>query len=92
MSLADFQIVQMKLSEAALYEQLAEECTELAHACLKKSRLLRGENPTPLTKSDIDEMVDEEYTDVRLVAHLLYLHVNNNIYWSKLDRWSERLS
>lgn len=92
MSLADFHTVQSQLSEAALYEQLAEECVELAHACQKKARLLRGENPTPLTKSDIDAMIDEEYTDVCLVAHLLYLHVDNEIYWFKLERWSERLS
>lgn len=92
MSLGDFQFVQSKLSEAALYEQLAEECVELAHACQKKARFLRGENPTPLTESDIDVMVDEEYTDVCLVAHLLYLHVDNETYWSKLERWSDRLS
>lgn len=92
MSLADFQSIQLQLSKAALYEQLAEECVELAHACQKKARLLRGENPTPLTKSDIDAMVDEEYTDVCLVAHLLYLHVDNKIYRSKLERWAERLS
>ena len=92
MSIASFYNVQSQLSEAALYEQLAEECVELAHACQKKARLLRGENPTPLTKSDIDDMIDEEYTDVCLVAHLLYLNVDNEIYWSKLDRWAERLS
>lgn len=33
----------------ALLEQTAEECTELAHACLKEARRLRGENPTPKT-------------------------------------------
>lgn len=91
MSLGDFQFIQLQLSEAALYEQLAEECVELAHACQKKARLLRGENPTPLTMNDIDEMVEEEYTDVCLVAHLLYLHVDNETYWSKLNRWGERL-
>ena len=35
--------------EAVLYEQLAEECNELAQACLKKARKLRGENYTPKT-------------------------------------------
>lgn len=34
----------------AMLEQCAEECTELAQACLKLARKIRNENPTPATK------------------------------------------
>ena len=33
----------------ATLEQTAEECAELAHACLKEARRMQGENPTPKT-------------------------------------------
>ena len=80
-----------KLSEAALYEQLAEECVELSHACLKKARKLRGENPTPIEMNEIDDSVEEEFTDVSLVSTLLDIHPNLNMYWKKYDRWCQRL-
>ena len=92
MSLSNYTFIKDRLSEAALYEQLAEECCELAHACQKKARFLRGENPTPLTINDIDEMVDEEYTDVFLVTTLLGLSVDSCNYYKKIDRWADRLS
>ncbi len=37
------------IGEPAVYEQLAEECSELAKAALKMARILRNENPTPVT-------------------------------------------
>lgn len=81
-----------KLSKASLYEQLAEECVELAHACQKKARKLRGENPTPLTMSEIDAAVVEELTDVTLVARLINLDCDVRLYWDKYDRWCDRLN
>lgn len=81
-----------KLSEAALYEQLAEECVELSHACLKKARKLRGENPTPIEMYEIDDSVEEEFTDVSLVSSLLDIHPNLHMYWEKYERWCQRLS
>lgn len=81
-----------KLSKASLYEQLAEECVELAHACQKKARKLRGENPTPLSMSEIDDAVSEELTDVTLVAKLLGLDCDLQLYWEKYDRWCSRLN
>ena len=38
-----------RIGKPAMLEQTAEECAELAHACLKEARRLRGENPTPKT-------------------------------------------
>lgn len=37
------------VGKPAMFEQLAEEATELAQATLKMARKLRGENPTPKT-------------------------------------------
>lgn len=91
MSLFNGCYIKDHLSEAALYEQLAEECTELSHACLKKARFLRGENPTPLSSSDIDDMLEEEYTDVELVSAIIGLEINDNLYYEKSDRWYFRL-
>lgn len=92
MSLSNYDFILDSMSEAALYEQLAEECCELAHACLKKARLIRGENPTPLGSYDIDCMIEEEYTDVSLVSSMLDLNVDENMYWKKIDRWADRLA
>lgn len=37
------------IGEPAMLEMLAEEASELTQAALKASRVLRGENPTPVT-------------------------------------------
>lgn len=55
-----------KIGEPAALELLAEECTELAHACLKLARVMRGENPTPKTKDECRKRVAEEIADVSL--------------------------
>ena len=76
---------------AALYEQLAEECTELGKAALKKSRKLRGENPTPLTNEQIDNDIIEELTDIKLVVDTLGIKYDKDIYMNKLNRWVKRV-
>ncbi len=91
MSLSNYAYIRDTLPEAALYEQLAEECCELAPACQKQARLLRGENPTPLTQKDVDGMIEEEYTDVMLLCNMLGLAIDHDIYYNKIDRWAERL-
>lgn len=92
MSLSNYDFIRDQLSEAALYEQLAEECVELAHACQKEARFLRGENPTPLSPNEIDGMIEEEYSDVILVSNILGLAVDQDTYLKKIDRWADRLS
>jgi len=79
------------IGEAALYEQLAEECVELAHASLKKARILRGENPTPVTSRLADGNIDEEVADVMLVIDILKLNEKPGLRWNKLDRWIYRI-
>lgn len=51
--------------------QLAEECTELAHAGLKYRRALTGGNPTPITKEQARENLLEEIADVSLCLKAL---------------------
>lgn len=92
MSQSDKEFILSHLSEASLYEQLAEECVELAHACLKKSRKLRDENSTPLSDKKIDIAIVEEFTDVMVACDMLpHVHVDNKLYHDKVVRWSERL-
>lgn len=54
------------IGEPAALEQLAEECLELAHACLKLARVERKENPTPKTREECEADVIEEWADVIL--------------------------
>lgn len=75
-----------------LLDQLAEEATELAHAALKASRIMRGENPTPVTLHEAESMVIEEWTDLCLVADVIGLNLDEDIYDGKLNRWEHRLS
>lgn len=76
---------------ATLYEQLAEEAIELAHAALKKVRILRGGSPTPIFERIADDALIEEFTDVRLCADLIDLGIDNTVYERKLNRWVRRL-
>lgn len=76
----------------AQYEQLAEECAELAHAALKMSRKLRGENYTPALVDDIRESLEEEFNDVLLSAQTCYLYEDKDIITKKLNRWIKRVT
>ena len=38
-----------KIGKPAMLEQLAEEAAELSQAALKLARVIRNENPTPVT-------------------------------------------
>ena len=76
----------------ALLEQTAEECAELAHACLKEARRLRGENPTPRTTEECKVYVMEEMADVALCIEMLEASdYTLDPIKAKLDRWRQRL-
>ena len=83
--------IRNRMLPAALYEQLAEECVELAHAALKTARVLRGENYTPRTMRECMGMMQEETNDVHLVARVLGLKPDPEMVRHKLERWYERL-
>ena len=78
------------LSERELLEQLAEEAAELSQAALK---LIRAEglsnNTTPITAGQARTNLQEEFSDILMVAELLELiDCQNDKKW---QRWAERL-
>lgn len=85
-----------KIGEAAVLEQLAEECTELAQSALKLARKIRGENPTPKSLEECKASLQEEAADVELCINIL---PDGYIDWveygktmaQKHQRWLERL-
>jgi len=80
-----------RIGEAALLEQLAEEAAELAQAALKKARIIRDENPTPVTLGTAEKNLVEEYTDVVQVAKELGLEWDLQQMCAKNERWLNRL-
>ena len=75
-----------KIGKAAMLEQLAEEAAELSQAALKLARVLRGENPTPVTEEKAWKHLVEEYTDVFQCASELLIPVD----WQQINEKSER--
>ena len=85
--------IKSKIGEPACYEQLAEECAELGQAALKVARILRNENPTPVSKEEALRQIDEEFADVFLTMSVCgynLLHVVGTIN-AKAERWEARL-
>lgn len=83
--------VESNLSTAALYEQLAEEASELAQAALKLSRIYRNENPTPISMLEAVDNLQEEFTDLLLVSEILGLVPNEALKKEKAYRWAGRI-
>jgi rubrerythrin len=85
------------IGHAAVLEQCAEECTELAMACLKLARIIRKENPTSVTVETALSNLEEEIADVKVClqemdSELLYNSANvNNIIAKKRCRWEDRI-
>ena len=84
--------VRNMIPQAAIYEQMAEECAELAQALLKKARKIRGENYTPKTHEEINNDICEEFTDVILCAKAIGLTYSKSTMNQKLNRWVSRNS
>lgn len=82
----------------ALLEQTAEECCELAQACLKMARKLRDENPTPKSVEDIRDNLVEEMADVNVCLDAIIYTTEltnppemNKVEHEKSNRWFKRL-
>ena len=80
----------------ACLEQLAEESAELSKAALKLARIMRNENPTPVTLKDAENNLFEEIADVRVCVFILqgkYKHLINTscLEYTKIQRWIDRL-
>lgn len=89
--------VRENLSQEAQLEQLAEECAELGKAALKMARIYRGENPTPVKRTEAFNNLVEEIADVTLCVEVLGLNTSEALYncgriWEeKSVRWMTRL-
>ena len=75
------------LDKPVLFEQLAEEAVELAHAALKYARALRGENPIRMTDDEAFSKITEEYTDVIQCARILGIGTDEEQIIAKNQRW-----
>lgn len=80
------------IGRAALLEQLAEEASELAKAALKQSRIIRGENPTPVTLEKAYSDLIEEYSDVIQCSRELELQPDEEQITRKYVRWYSRIN
>lgn len=82
-----------KIGKPAMLEQTAEECVELAHACLKLARYYRNENKV-YGKAE-EEMLDnlaEEIADVEICTFELMKDLELYIeYLEQKDKKKERL-
>ena len=80
-----------------LLDQTAEEAAELAQAALKLARILRGKNPTPLTREEAWEHLAEELADVKLCMEVIETGwpnveaIADEIKAKKMERWLHRL-
>ena len=84
-----------EIGEAAALEQLAEECAELGKAALKMARIIRGENPTPVTMAEARENLLEELIDVCTCIDVCDFRADakqfDRMFSLKLDRWKQRI-
>lgn len=78
------------IGKPAMYEQLAEEAGELAHAAQKMARILRGENPTSVTEEEARRNLVEEFTDTMQSAIELNLGIDAQLAKEKRKRFWER--
>lgn len=79
-----------KIGKAAMLEQAAEECAELAKALLKRARIERDENPTPVTARKADASITEEATDVIQCLRELGIKPDEEQIKNKEQRFLER--
>ena len=75
-----------KIGTPAMLEQMAEEAAELAQAALKLARVLRAENPTPVTLEEAKMNLTAEFTDVQHCAGELKLETD----WRQIDAKNRR--
>lgn len=84
--------IQQTLDDRTLWEQLAEEGTELSKAALKFIRATgMSNNPTPISAAQAFADVKEELQDVLHVCSILGLIDNVKVDEEKLKRWVKRI-
>lgn len=80
-----------RIGEPAMLEQLAEEATELAKAALKKARVIRKENPTPVTLEEANANLIEETADVIQCIRDLSIPIDEEQMKRKTERFLSRI-
>lgn len=80
------------IPEPAILEQAAEECAELGQALLKLARILRNENPTPVTEHTAIKNIIEELSDVALCMRVLQFAPDVSQEEYKCKRWINRVA
>lgn len=90
-------MINEKIGLPATLAMAAEEAVEFAHACQKMERVLRGENPTPVTRQEAADAIEEEAADVMICieelwgAGVIQFPVMRLRMKEKLERAEERL-
>ena len=84
--------IEQLIGKPALLDQLAEEASELTKAALKLSRILRGDNPTPVTEQEAINDLIEEFSDVIQCARELRLRQDEDQIKYKDTRWHDRIN
>lgn len=86
-----------KIGDAAMLEQTAEECAELAKACLKYARFIRNENPTFKNDKELWQNLQEEVAEVEICirelnkGHIISKDVVSGWKGEKIARMIKRL-
>lgn len=84
-----------EIGTAAMLEQLAEECSELGKAALKMARIIRNDNPTPVTTEQAKENLSEEAGDVTTCIEMLQnaqiFSICDKARNAKIERWKKRI-
>lgn len=83
--------IEHMLEKPVLFEQLAEEAVELAHASLKYARAIRGENPVRVSDDEAYAKITEEFTDVIQCARILGIETDEDQIAAKNQRWLDSM-
>lgn len=84
--------IRAKLDRRTLLEQAAEEASELTQALLKLVRAEKlNNNPTPVSREEALNNVDEELDDLLFVLELAGLKRDRKTNEGKSARWCYRL-
>ena len=95
----DIRYIEEHLPLSERLAQLAEEAAELAQAALKYRRALDGANPTPVTREQAYDNLDEEVADVLTCLASVMQPDGMAMFWiewnmevgKKAARWRRRL-
>lgn len=89
--MSDIEYIRQNLTQAEMWGQLAEECTELAQAALKMQRLYMPTNKPRKPKKEIIKQVFEEIGDVLTCLEALKAYADPKQRDAKKRRWARNV-